>query len=554
MKSKTQLIKELRSISRGEVSVRSKVLHEHSHDASLFEVKPKAVIYPKNPSDIEKVVNYVVKNISYDPTLSVTVRSGGTDMSGGAINDSIILDVSRYMGRMGGVREDNSVWVQPGRFYRDFEPKTLEHNLLMPSYPASRDLCTLGGMVANNSGGEKSLIYGKTDRYVKTLKVVLRDAKEHTFKPLTKAELEKKVKEKGIEGEIYKRLYALIKKHKKAIEQSRPKVTKNSTGYNIWDVWDGKRFDINKLFVGSQGTLGIITESQLKLVEAKPLSGMVVLFLPNLNKLGQVINEVLKVGPSSFESFDEHTLKFAIRFFLSFRKTLGFKRFALLGLSFIPLLNKLLKYIPNLPKLIMLVEFEGSTQEEIDAKINETIESVAKFEEIETHIAKDKKHEEKFWVMRRESFNLLRKNVKKKHTAPFIDDLIVPPQRLPEFLPKLTKILEKYNLLYTVAGHMGDGNFHIIPLMDFSDNSERAKIPTCLNEVVDLVLEYDGSLSGEHNDGMIRGPFLPKVYSPEVFKVHKEIKNIFDPDNIFNPHKKVTADWDYSQRHIRTNF
>lgn len=553
MKSNRQLIQELRQLVTGEVTAKNNELETHSHDASLFEVRPKVVVYPKHASDIEKVVSYVAEHKKSDPTLSVTVRSGGTDMSGGAINDSIIIDVTKYLHRMGGVKEDKTVWVQPGRYYRDFEPQTLQHNALLPSYPASRDLCTLGGIVANNSGGEKSLVYGKTERYVKELKVILRDGQEHSFKPLSAAQLEKKIKEKDIEGRIYADVWKLTQDNQKAIEQSRPKVSKNSTGYNIWDVWDGKTFDITKLFVGSQGTLGVITEAKLQLVEAKPLSGMVVLFLPNLKNLGEVINTVLKIGPTSFESFDEHTLKFAIRFFLTFRKTLGFKRFVLLGLSFIPLLNKLLRYIPNLPKLIMLVEFEGTTQQKIDAKLQETIQAVSQFD-IETHIAQDKKHEEKFWIMRRESFNLLRKNVNKKHTAPFIDDLIVPPQYLPEFLPRLTEILEKYELLYTIAGHMGDGNFHIIPLMDFSDEKERAKIPACLNEVTDLVLEYEGSLSGEHNDGMIRGPSLKKVFNDDAYAVQEEIKHIFDPDNIFNPHKKVDADWDYSGKHIRVSF
>lgn len=553
MISNTQLVKDLRALLKGEVSTRRKKLTTYSHDASLFEVKPRVIVYPKHEQDLENLVRYVAKHKKHDPTLSLTVRSGGTDMSGGAINDSIIIDVARYFKRMGGIRNDDTVWVQPGRYYRDFEPKTLKHNLLMPSYPASRELCTLGGMVANNSGGEKSLIYGKTDRYVKELKVVLRDGNEHTFKPLTESQLEKKVKEKGIEGQIHRDVWQLVKRHNKAIQNSRPKVSKNSTGYNIWDVWDGEHFDLTKLFVGSQGTLGIITESRIKLVEAKPLSGMVVLFMPSLEKLGDVINAVLKIGPSSFESFDEHTLKFAFRFFLSFRKPLGTKRFVLLALSFIPVLNKLFKFLPKLPKLVMLVEFEGNTQEEIDVKIAETVEAMKTFE-IETHEAKTKKHEEKFWIMRRESFNLLRKNVRKKHTAPFIDDLIVPPKHLPEFLPKLTKILEKYELLYTVAGHMGDGNFHIIPLMDFSDAKERDKIPYCLHEVTDLVLKYEGSLSGEHNDGMIRGPFLAEVFEPEVFKVQSKIKEIFDPQNIFNPHKKVDADWDYSKKHMRITF
>ncbi|MGZ6004658.1 MAG: FAD-binding oxidoreductase, partial [Candidatus Saccharimonadales bacterium] len=135
----------------------------------------------------------------------------------------------------------------------------------------------------------------------------------------------------------------------------------------------------------------------------------------------------------------------------------------------------------------------------------------------------------KFRIMRRESFNLLRKKVKDKHTAPYIDDLVVPPEHLPEFLPQLRKIINKYKLQATVAGHMGDGNFHIIPLMKIEEASERAKLEPSMREVNELVLKYGGSLSGEHNDGLIRGPWLKRMYGAEVLGYFKDLKDIFDP-------------------------
>ena len=156
--------------------------------------------------------------------------------------------------------------------------------------------------------------------------------------------------------------------------------------------------------------------------------------------------------------------------------------------------------------------------------------------------------------MRRESFNLLRHKVKALHTAPFIDDLVVPPKYLPEFLPQLNNIIPKYDLLATVAGHMGDGNFHLIPLMKLEDPKERAKLEPAMKEVFELVMKYKGSLSGEHNDGMIRGPFLNQMYDQKVVELFKDVKQVFDPQNIFNPHKKVTSDWKYSHDHIRQSF
>lgn len=540
------------SLIEGDVQADPKTLQFYSHDASLFEVKPQAVIFPKNSNDVGKLVRYVAEQKDRQPELSLTARSGGTDMSGGAINDSVILDFSRYFKNIGDI-ESAKVVVQPGVYYRDLEPKTLAKGLLMPSYPASREICMVGGMVANHAGGEKSLTYGKIDRYVESIKIILRDGNEYEIKSLSKKELDKKLEQKDLEGEIYRRVFELIDGNQKALADSKPKVSKNSTGYNLWEVWDGKTFDLTKVIVGSQGTLGLITEVTFKLVPAKPYSAMVVAFMPELKNLGKVINAILPLKPSSLESFDEHTLRFAFRFFFSFRATLGWKRFILLGLSFIPVLRHLLRFLPKLPKLILLCEFEGDNEPEIHQKIGELQKRMDEME-IETQLAKNKHQEEKFWIMRRESFNLLRKNVKKKHTAPFIDDLVVPPKHLPEFLPQLTEILERYELLYTVAGHMGDGNFHIIPLMDLSDRSEREKIPKVFNEVTELVLKYDGSLSGEHNDGMIRGPFLARMYRPEVVKLFSQTKEIFDPQGIFNPHKKTNATWEYSEAHMRNHF
>lgn len=539
----------LKGIVKGEVLYSNKDRGFYSHDASLFEIKPQVVVLPSDTEDVCSIVKYVAKNKANNPHLSLTPRSGGTDMTGGSINDSIVLWFGQHFKEIGLV-QDGKVTVQPGVYFRDLESVIAKHKLMLPSYPASKDICMVGGMVSNNSGGEKSLVYGKTDRYVKSLNVILADGNKYTIQPLSGSKLKNKFNKPGTEGRIYRQVHQLLIRNATIIKSAKPRVSKNSTGYNVWDAWDGKTLDLTKLIVGAQGTLGLITESTFSLATAKPLSGMLVAFLPNFDKLAELINQILPFKPTSLESFDRRTLVFAFRFFFSFRKTLGWKRFIWLGLSFVPVMRHFLRYLPFLPKFVLMIEFEGENQGEIDNKIKKLqakIESLG----IECQPAKDKKHEEKFWTIRRESFNLLRKNVGKKHTAPFIDDLIVPPSTLPEFLPLLEDILIKYKLDYAVAGHMGDGNFHIIPLMDLGLQSERQKIPLILKEVTSLVLKYGGSLTGEHNDGLIRGPFLDQMYSAEMMQVFKQVKQIFDPQNIFNPHKKTTANWEFSSRHIR---
>jgi FAD/FMN-containing dehydrogenase len=170
---------------------------------------------------------------------------------------------------------------------------------------------------------------------------------------------------------------------------------------------------------------------------------------------------------------------------------------------------------------------------------------------VPTHLTKSPQETQKYWTIRRESFSLLRKHVRNKHTAPFIDDIVVRPEYLPEFLPKLNKIFEQYpHLIYTIAGHAGDGNFHIIPLMNLADPAERAIIPKLSDSVYDLVLEYHGSITGEHNDGLIRTPYVEKMFGSEVTGLFEQVKHILDPQNIFNPGKKVGGNLQYALDHI----
>lgn len=527
-----------------------------SHDASMFELRPELVVAPKDSTDVQTLVKLVAKHKARMPKLSVTARSAGTDMAGGAINESIIVDFKKYFTKIERVSETEAQ-TQPGVFYRDFEVETLKHRALMPTYPASRDLCTVGGMVANNAGGEKSLEFGKTKDFIKELRVVFGDGKEYVVKPINKQQLHAKIAQNDYEGKIYKRIYDLCEQHYDEIKAAKPQVSKNSMGYTLWEVWDRETgiFDLTKLIVGSEGTLGFVTDITYKLVAHRPHSGLLVLFMHNIDDLGELIPKVLEHHPATFESFDDQTLWLSIKFMPSFLKMLGAKRFIHLLFSLIPDGMQLLR---GFPKLVLMVEFNGETEDEVRRKVHALHRDLGKyraryeingFEEDPTE-----GKSEKFWIMRRYSFQLLRSKVKEKHTAPFIDDLIVSPQYLVEFLPQIQKIIKKYKLFATIAGHMGDGNFHIIPLMKIEDPKERAKLLPAMKEVDNLVLKYHGSLSGEHNDGLVRGPWLEQQFGKEILGLFRDVKHIFDPENIFNPHKKSDADWDYSFSHIRDHF
>lgn len=182
---------ELSKIIKGDVDATEETREFYSHDASLFELKPQVVAFPKNSKDVQALVSFVSEHKKDLPNLSITARSQGTDMSGAAINDSIILDTNRYMNQLISASAESAT-AQPGMKYRDFEVETLRYGSILPSYPASRELAGMGGIVNNNSGGEKSLEFGKTDRYVTNLKMILSDGKEHEIRPLTRDELNKK--------------------------------------------------------------------------------------------------------------------------------------------------------------------------------------------------------------------------------------------------------------------------------------------------------------------------------------------------------------------------
>ena len=550
------LQEELAKIFKGELDTSDESREFYSHDASLFELKPEVVGFPKDAEDIKNVVKFVNEHKAEHPELSITPRSRGTDMSGGAIGQSIVLDISKYMNNLREVTE-TTAHVQPGMLFREFDEATVAKDSLLPSYPASRDLASVGGMVNNNSGGEKSLEYGKTDNYVTELQVVLSDGNEYTVKPLTRDELNAKMAQDDFEGQLYARTFELLEAHYDEIQAAKPRVSKDSTGYHLWNVWnrDTGIFDLTKLFVGAQGTLGIVTDIKFKLVKRRAHSGLLVLFLRSTKELGELIPKVLESNPATFESFDDQTLWLSIKFMPSFLKLLGPVRFIHLLITLIPEGFQLLR---GIPKLILMVEFNGDSEAEVRAKVKDLHKSLGKhraryeingFEEDPTEGSS-----EKFWIMRRYSFQLLRSKVKDKHTAPYIDDFIVPPEHLPEFLPQLQQIIKKYKLFATIAGHMGDGNFHVIPLMKIEDPAERAKLEPSQKEVNELVLKYGGSISGEHNDGMVRGPWLEQMYGPTVLGYMREVKQLFDPQNIFNPKKKTDADWDFSFGHIREHF
>ena len=530
-------------------------LTQYSRDTSIFARMPRLVVFPKNAADVQAVVRIASLAKQHGEDISVTGRSAGTDMSGGPLTTSIVAVFTKYMNKVIKIGDGFAI-TEPGVYYRDFEKKTLAvHRQILPSYPASRELAAMGGIVNNNSGGERSLEYGKTEDYIQEVEVVLSDGSLTTFKELTPAEVEEKKRLPSLEGSIYRGMSDLLTKNQQLVAGAKPKVSKNSAGYALWNVINPKTggFNLAKLITGAQGTLALTTKMKLRLVEDEGFRSMLVIFLPDIHNLPEIVSTVLPFNPESFESFDEHTLSLAVKFLPQLLTQMGFFRAARLGISFIPEVGMLAT--GGLPKLILMAEFSADTHEKALARATAARDALTPMN-LNMSIKKDERASEKYWIVRRESFALLRKNSHGLYAAPFIDDFVVPPASYPEFLPKLNALLDAYKdtFIYTIAGHIGNGNFHIIPLMDLKRDDARKTILELAPKVYDLVLSYGGTTTGEHNDGIIRTPYIEQEFGKEVNHLFIRTKNIFDPHGIFNPGKKVGGTFEDIKRDMITRW
>ena len=541
------LTDEIKKLINGDVLVDENILEEYAEDKSIFRIKPRVVIFPKNVSDIQNLVKLVSQKRKNNEDISLTARSAGTDMTGGPLTQSILLVFTKYFNQIIEWGKDYVV-LEPGVYYRDFEKEAKRRQLFYPSYPASKEICAWGGIINNNSGGEKSLKYGKTEKYVEEIEVVLADGNVYTLKCWNQDELDKIKKQENFLSKCVVEIEKIILANRELILKSKPKVKKNSSGYNLWDIIDfeNRTFNLVKLFVGAQGTLGIVTKAKVQLLDIKQYEKIITIFIKNISSLPAFVNDVLKLNPVSIEATDDHTFKIFLKYAKEMASLLGVNNIFRTLKLFLPEIKYTLTHW--FPKIVLIISFEGDDEEEVERNIKQTA-ILAKKYNFWFRIPRDEIEANKYWKLRRDTYKLLREKIKDRLAAPTVDDIIVDPDVLPDFLPKLYKILEKYKLLYTISGHIGDGNLHIIPLMDMK--REKDKIFSSMEEIYKLVIEYRGSITAEHNDGLLRTPFLELQFGKEMLNLFYQVKKIFDPLNIFNPLKKVGLDKETAAKFIR---
>lgn len=516
----------------GELAMDVQARDYFSTDGGIFKIEPKLVVYPRNEKDVVATVKFADKMASANKFLPITARGKGTDQSGASLSEGISLVFPAHMKKITRLTAQN-VTVQPGLIYANLETVLKSHGRFLPPYPASVEFCTIGGAVSNNAAGEKTLKYGATRKYVSGLRVVLNNGDVIETKRLTKRELSQKKKLQTLEGELYNKLDSLIEDNKESIYKTKPGVSKNSAGYALWDIKrsDGS-FDMSQLFVGAQGTLGIITEVMLHHVAFNPHTTLLVGYFDSINKMQEAVVKISKLEPSAQELVDDNVIKFVKE-------------------NRPEVISGLLP--EQMPKVILLVEFDDDKLK-VQKKKAQTAKSILAEFAYEHRISTNKDEQDNLWRIRRQAAAVIWMQQGPKKALPIIEDAIVPIEKFEDFLNQAYKILDKYKVDVAVWGHAGNGHLHIQPFMDLSNIKDRHKIFTLTDEFYKMVLGLGGSISGEHNDGIMRGPYLRQMFGSEVYSLFREVKKIFDPKNIFNPRAKTGATKEYGVVHLRKEY
>jgi len=511
------IVQDLNAQLIGHVIASQEAKEFFSTDGSIFKVMPKIVIYPHNQDDVVNTIKYFNWQAQEGKKMSLTARGKGSGQEGGSLGDGAVLV---FPAAMKGLKDitANTVTVQPGMIYSHLQSILHSHWRFLPPYPASIDYCTVGGAVANNSSGEKTLKYGATRNWVKSLKVILSNGDVIETKRLNKKELKKKQSQSDFEGHLYRTIDQLLIKNHAALGNSKPKVSKNSSGYDLWDVKgsDGS-FDLGQLIIGSQGTLAIVSEITFHTAAFNPQNNLLVAHFDDLKKSEEAVRKLLPLGPSALEMVDHHTLDFV-------RNN---KPEMLRGID-----------IDDMPKLILLVEFDDIKQKDRNKKAKKAAKILAEYTKIVENT--DQAHEQdKLWRIRRSAAALIWTQQGAKKALPIIEDGVVPVEKMTEYLESAYALFDKYGVKIATWGHAGNANLHIQPFLDLGNMRDRAKIFELTDEYYKLVIKLGGSITAEHNDGIMRGPYLKDMFGSKVYSLFEEIKALFDPLNFLNPGVKL---------------
>ena len=481
-------------------------------DAGIYRLEPHAVTLVESEEDIRNVITYAVTK-----GIPLTPRAAGTNLTGSSIGSGIILDVSRLHRILEVNSEERWARVQPGIVLAELNKQLAPLGLLFGPDPSSGDMCKLGGMLANNSAGPHTLRYGAVKDNVESLRVCLHsgewlDARDLAFDdPRLPGLLSSHAS--------LQETWSLVHDKASLLRQKRPTVSKNSCGYNLFGMADGLargRFDLTKLFVGSEGTLGVFSEATIKLV-AKPRETLTALIhFKRLEDVGDAVPKLLELTPSALEVMDANTLD---------------------------LIGRAKHGIPADAAATLLAELDANGSDvDLQLQANRMSALCRRYPlSADPVIAFDQDQRDQLWKARKALYPTLYRFDLRKKPINFVDDVVVRAERISELIRYLEGFFEGQRVPVAIFGHIGNGNAHIVPLLDVSDEQDFQKMVQGYHEIHQVVLDrFEGSICGEHGDGRVRVEYVRKMFGPEVYDLFVRVKRSFDPSGVLNPGVKIS--------------
>ncbi|MCJ8209148.1 FAD-binding protein [Mucilaginibacter sp. RS28] len=510
----------------GELYFDNSVLHQtqlmaYSTDASVYQEKPLAVALPKNVADIQLLVK-----VAAECGLTLIPRAAGTSLAGQVVGNGIVVDISKYFNQVIEVNPTKKwVRVQPGVIRDDLNHYLKPHGLMFGPETSTASRAMIGGMVGNNSCGLHSIVWGAVRDHLIEAKVILSDGSEAIFK--TKVSLDES-SENLLEHKIYRELSKLLsdKHNQELIRQRYPKstVTRRNTGYALDSLLEmapfadgGASFNLCSLLAGSEGTLAFVTEVKIGLLDLPPTETALICIHCNSIQDSLTANMVaLKHKPLASELVDKFIMDFTINH---------------------PEYHKNRFFIEGDPAAILMVEFMEPTREAVTARCEALISDLQAAGTGYAYPILYNQDTKYGWEVRKAGLGLLRNISGEKQPVNLIEDCAVAPEDLPAYISDLQELLARHQVQASYYAHAGAGELHVEPILDLKSEEGIRLFRTILEETVELIRKYNGSLSGEHGDGRLRGEFIPSLLGEEVYDLLKQVKHIFDPKQIFNAGK-----------------
>jgi FAD/FMN-containing dehydrogenase/Fe-S oxidoreductase len=514
----------------------------YSTDASVYQIVPLGVVVPKTEEDIISVVRICGRF-----HVPVTVRGGGTSQAGQAIGPGLQIDCSKYFNRILEVNsKERWVRVQPGCVLDDLNLDVKKFGLHFPHDISTSNRATLGGMIANNSSGARSVIYGKTIDHVLELRVVLSDGSVISAQTLDESALEAKCRQPNSEGECYRTIRRLAENHAEEIERRYPKILRRVGGYNLDEFVSGcsragdvsplshpptqgadaprsvnKGFNLSPLFVGSEGTLGITFEAKLRLVEIPKAKALLVIQFSNLLDALSATPKILTHNPSAVEVVDKYILD---------------------STRLNPEASRLRDFLSGDPAAILIIEIQGQHAEKMPARLDR-FEAELRRQGIGNHYhrALETSDQNRIWKLRKAALGLSMAEKGDLKAISFVEDSAVAPEHLRDYISEFLDVVAHHGTKAGVYAHASVGCLHVRPVINLKTTEGVQQFASIAVEISSLVLKYGGAISGEHGDGLVRSPFQERMFGPTLYQAFREIKRAFDPNNLFNPGKIVDA-------------